>query len=162
MAETNRNAATAQAIRRSNSVILRRRTWRAGQRAGDDRKGEAGGQHQDRRSLHSVDNSHGTVEQPEASDSSADLSVGRAGEPRAVQGCGVHGPYACAGRSTESMTWMTPFEASMSVSITLAWLPWPSVISTPSPSSATVNGALLTVGTSPASTSAAMTSAGTT
>jgi hypothetical protein len=33
---------------------------------------------------------------------------------------------------------------------------------TPSPSSATVNGALLTVGTVPASTSAAFTSAGTT
>ena len=124
MAEMNKNAATAQAIRKSKSVIVSDgEPGRAGQWVGDDRKGETGGQHQDRRSLHSVENSDADVEQPESSDPPVDLNLGRAGKQRAVQGCGVHDPYACAGRSTASMTWITPFEASTSVAITLAWLP---------------------------------------
>src|SRR5215207_274273 len=102
----NTDSATTQAIRRSNSVAVS--------------EGEPGGQHQGRRSLHSMDNSHGDVEQPGASDPPVDLRLGRVSEQRAAQGCGVHGHYASAGRSTESMTWTTPFEASMSVSVTLA------------------------------------------
>ena len=90
----NQNAATAQAIRRSKSVIVSE-----GEPGGpdDDRKREACGHHQDRRSLHSVQKSHGDVEQPEASDPPADLNLGRATKQRAVQGCGVHGPMPQVG-----------------------------------------------------------------
>ena len=59
MAEMNQNAVTAQAIRRSKSVIV---SEGEPDGPGDDRKREACGHHQDRRSLHSVQKSDGDVD----------------------------------------------------------------------------------------------------
>jgi len=60
------------------------------------------------------------------------------------------------------MTWMTPFEAVMSVLTTLALFPCPSVSTTPLLSTAAVNDAPLTVLTGPDCTSLAITVPGTT
>jgi len=60
------------------------------------------------------------------------------------------------------MTWMTPFDAGMSVCTTFDLFPWPSVITMSLPSSPIVNDAPFTVFTAPGFTSAAITFPGTT
>lgn len=97
MTVMNMNAATAHAIRRSNSVIVS--------------EGEPGGPV-------SVWVTIGRVKLVASTRTAAPCAAWT--NARTAQGCGVHGHYASAGSSTESMTWTTPFEASMSVSITLA------------------------------------------